>query len=443
MKVLLILAGEPEVKADHAARIPIPIMSPPLTLLLLNAICQRAGHEVALLDTRMYMEHAGGEWLLNEQLLEQHIISSEAEVVGISFLSASALRAYRLAALCKRYGLTVVGGGLHASVAPEELIQSGSFDYVVQGEGEESFTLLLAEIQADARPRIPPATVVLTAPPVADLRLVPPVADYSIYKPVFEQYEGPAFRSIYVELSRGCFKSCTFCEVAKTGAAWSRLRKIPLATIGSSIEHAVNNYGVNYILVADSIGTVFKSHFLQFMALMAERYKEVTLQFNSTVDCWDEERAAAARQLRCTVWFGFESGSPRVLEFIQKGTSVEQAYRAARLCEANGIPCAFNVLLGLPGETEADYLKTLKVFAACPHVYPNPNIFNPLPGTALYEYCGARGLLKDRRDYSVWDAERIQRSERGPLKGVDYELVLKYYKLFADLQQEPRRSLAR
>ena len=438
MKVLLILAAMPEVKANITVR--YPVMAPPLTLALLGAICRRAGHAVELIDTRFYMERREGAWSLNETLLQKAIANSNADVAGISFLSSSALEGFRVAALCKQLGKTVVGGGLHASVAIDEFLASNAFHYIIQGEAEEIFPDLLHSLERGHHPKFPVTPLVLQAKLVRNLHAVPSVTDFSPYQPIFEQY--PSYRTIYVETSRGCFKKCRFCEVAQTGTAWKPFRKMPLETVFSSIEAAVTHHQVNYVLVADSVATFFKTHFLLFIQKMSENFPNVTIQFNSTVDCWDEEIAKACASARCNVWFGFESGSQRVLdEIISKGTTVAQAYRAAELCGHYHIPCAFNILLGLPGETEEDYQQTLDVFKNFPWIYPNPNIFNPLPGTSLYDRVLEQGLLHPTQDYSIWDAERIIRSGRGPLEQVDYDLVLKYYHIYNQMQNEPTRSL--
>ena len=442
MRVLLILAGRAEFKPEYAARFPVPIMSPPLTLLLLGEVCRRAGFEAELIDTRLFMEPSAGRWVLREEELEAAVAQSGAEVAGVSFLSSSAEDGYRVASMCARQGMTVVCGGLHATVAPREVVDSGAFHYVLQGEGEVEFPRLLEDIEGGRRERFPSPPAVLRAETLRDLSVVPPITDYSVYDPVLAQYGGEGRRSVYVETTRGCFKECSFCEVAKTGAAWSPLRKVPLETVLSSVEHAVRVRGADYLLIADSIATVHKAHFLKFAARVADDYEGVTVQLNSTVDRWDDETARACGRLRCSVWFGFESGSQRILdEVIVKGATVAQAHEAARLCREHGVACAFNVLLGLPGETEEDYLRTVEVFEKCGWVYPNPNVFNPLPGTALYDRCLLDGLLRDPRDYNVWDASDIAQAGRGPLRGVDYELVLKYHAVLSGLQGEPQRAL--
>src|SRR6185436_9150415 len=149
MKVLLILAAIPEFKVDQPFE--YPIMSPPMTLLLLNSICKQAQHDVELIDTRLMMERCSGEWNLNYSGLESRIAESDAEVIGISFLSSAAVQGFRIAEICKRYGRTVVVGGLHASVAPEQFMNS-PFDYVIQGEAEEEFPHLLKDLEQGTIP---------------------------------------------------------------------------------------------------------------------------------------------------------------------------------------------------------------------------------------------------------------------------------------------------
>ncbi|HEY0755749.1 MAG TPA: radical SAM protein [Ktedonobacteraceae bacterium] len=440
MKILLILVAMPEMKP--IASIPYPIMAPPITLLLLAEICRRAGYEAELIDTRFYMSQQENEWVLNDNLLERAIAQSDAEIAGISFLSSSAQEGFRVAAYCKKYQKTVIGGGLHASVALEEFLRSNGFHYVIQGDAEEVFTSLLANLIQGSAERYPDTMHVLQAKSLRNLQTVPPVTDFSPYQRIFEQYS--TYRAIYIETSRGCFKQCHFCEVARTGAAWKPFRKFPLETAFTSIEAAVSQYQINYVLIADSIATFFKAHFLEFARQMAKKFPEITTQFNSTVDCWNEEIAQACASLRCSVWFGFESGSQRVLDqIIQKGTTVEQAYEAARLCRKYAIPCGFNVLLGLPGETEEDYKLTLEFFEQLPWVHPSPNIFNPLPGTVLYDFSIEQGLLRKTEDYSIWDPERIARTGRGPIDGVDYALALQYYHKYMEMQKEAERSLTR
>jgi radical SAM superfamily enzyme YgiQ (UPF0313 family) len=183
---------------------------------------------------------------------------------------------------------------------------------------------------------------------------------------------------------------------------------------------------------------------MDVIAHIARNFPGLTVQFNATVDRWDETLARACADVSCNVWFGFESGSQRVLDrIIHKGTTVAQAHRAAEICREHAIPCAFNILLGLPGEAPEDYRLTLDVLQRCAWVYPNPNIFNPLPGTALFTLCQREGLLPAERDYSIWDCNRIAAHGSGPVRGVDYARVVEHYRIYAAMQNEEGRTLVR
>src|SRR5262245_25137192 len=118
MKILLILAAIPEVKPAHS--ICYPILAPPMTLPLLEAVCKRSNFEVELMDTRYYMKRDGREWQIDYEALERDVRLSTATVAGVSFLSSSAKLGFFAASLCRKYGKTVIGGGLHASVAPRD-----------------------------------------------------------------------------------------------------------------------------------------------------------------------------------------------------------------------------------------------------------------------------------------------------------------------------------
>jgi radical SAM superfamily enzyme YgiQ (UPF0313 family) len=438
MKILLILVAIPELAAGTAGG--VPILAPPLTLPVLAALACRARVTPVCLDVRFFMHARDGEWVLDRAALHAAIAASGCELAGVSFMSSAAALGVQVAGECARLGMTVIGGGVHASVAEHELAATGAFHYLVQGEAEARFPALLTELRDRVRPRHPVPAVVLAGGRV-DPALIPAITTLAPYESIYAQYE---HRVMYVETNRGCYKDCAFCEVARTARGFRPLRKVPLATAMASVAACIEAYGVNYLLVADSVATRYKRHFLEFLALVGENWPEVNVQFNSTVDCWDDDFAAACRGLNASVWFGFESGSQRVLdEVIGKGSTVAQALAAAESCLRHGVPHAFNVLLGLPGETEWDLQQTLRVLERCPGVYPNPNIFTPLPGTRLYRECLERGELRDAGDYSIWDASRIRAEGRGPLTTVDYGRILDYHDRLLAMHADPRRLFMR
>jgi anaerobic magnesium-protoporphyrin IX monomethyl ester cyclase len=80
------------------------------------------------------------------------------------------------------------------------------------------------------------------------------------------------------------------------------------------------------------------------------------------------ENVAALRQANCAiVWLGAESGSQRILDAMEKGTTVAQIRDAARQLQAAGVKVGFFLQFGYPGETWADIQRRSSWCAiACP-----------------------------------------------------------------------------
>jgi len=86
--------------------------------------------------------------------------------------------------------------------------------------------------------------------------------------------------------------------------------------------------------------------------------------------------------------FGTESASEEVLVLMnKKHQRVDEMYETARKSERAGIRVTFNLILGYPGETEADRLQTFRIMSDIASQYSNvsfsPNIFTPYPGIPI------------------------------------------------------------
>jgi radical SAM superfamily enzyme YgiQ (UPF0313 family) len=86
-----------------------------------------------------------------------------------------------------------------------------------------------------------------------------------------------------------------------------------------------------------------------------------------------------------TVWIGAESGSQRVLDWMEKGTRVDQIETAARRLHHAGIEVGFFLQFGYPGETLDDIQLTLDMVRRCRPDDIGVSVSYPLPGTTFYE----------------------------------------------------------
>ncbi len=94
--------------------------------------------------------------------------------------------------------------------------------------------------------------------------------------------------------------------------------------------------------------------------------------------------------------FGAESGSPRILEKINKGIVPEQIIDSAKLCLKHDIIPQYSFMIGLSGEGREDMMMTLDLIDKLAELSDKvqilgPQAFRPYPGSALYEECLAAG----------------------------------------------------
>jgi radical SAM superfamily enzyme YgiQ (UPF0313 family) len=86
-----------------------------------------------------------------------------------------------------------------------------------------------------------------------------------------------------------------------------------------------------------------------------------------------------------TVWVGAESGSQKILDAMEKGTTVGQIYKATRKLKEAGIRVGFFLQYGYPGETEDDINLTLRMVKECMPEEIGVSVSYPLPGTRFYD----------------------------------------------------------
>jgi len=117
---------------------------------------------------------------------------------------------------------------------------------------------------------------------------------------------------------------------------------------------------------------------------------------------------------------GFESGNQRVLNFLRKGTTVEQNYKAADICRSLGIRIWANFMLGIPTETNEEVAETVKMIKKIRPYVASPAFYTPHPGSDLFKFCieNNLSLITKHEDYKRYPDGR-------KVKGIDYEFLKK------------------
>lgn len=100
--------------------------------------------------------------------------------------------------------------------------------------------------------------------------------------------------------------------------------------------------------------------------------------------------------------YGLESGNQEILNFINKGITLEQVERITRLTEQAGIYVLGQFMLGMLGETKETIKQTMDFARKLDCSFYSFNITTPMMGTVLYKLAEEKGLItpKESDDFS-------------------------------------------
>jgi len=218
---------------------------------------------------------------------------------------------------------------------------------------------------------------------------------------------------------RGCPFNCKFCE---TKRIWgSKPRFFSPRRVVEEIEHLIANYGSKGIYFVGDNFTINGKWVMNLCSLIRKHKLDIEWVCDTRVDLVSRDLLKAMESAGCrTIWFGVESGSPRILEKLNKGITLSQAAQAFKLCREVGIKVACSFMLGIPGETLNDMYATLRFAMKLNPDWCQFNIFIACPGSALYEEVAENGLYDRRDDFLLYVKT----------EDFNYEMVLRVQKSF-------------
>jgi anaerobic magnesium-protoporphyrin IX monomethyl ester cyclase len=323
-------------------------------------------------------------------------------------------------------GLVVIGG-MHATVAPDELEKVEAFDHICQGPGEN----LIVDLVKDppAFPRIVQGTGAKSMAdwPMMDRTLWPnpnrPDFPWPL-EPPCGWGPGPVATLI---TSRVCPWQCVFCNES------SYIPNMGRKSVDQVIDEL--NYLDDHFGPIGSV-VIHDSNFFQQPAWLKEWLDKYPRKAHKIWPYWAAGRADTVRQwpdlfealIRETRWdhlsLGFESGSDRVLKLLNKECTAEDNQWAIDLVnrigddmEQHGQPAPkfwANLMLGIPGETHADAFETIRMLKRMKRALPSIAFYAPYPGSALgYQLIAEGKSLMSKDNY-----HRFPSDEK--LRGIDY-----------------------
>ncbi len=341
--------------------------------------------------------------------------------------------AYRAAKIFKKvnpHGV-VLTGGMHATVALDEMLSVPEFDKICQGPGENVIVNLVANPDAFPRVVLGVGAKSMAEWPMIDRTLWPEPASAKLkarFNWPLEPECGwgpPPVATILT--SRVCPWQCAFCN---ENSYIPNMGRRPVDMVIEELNYLDETYGpIGSVVIHDSM-------FFQNPSWLEEWLDKYPKYANKTWPYWAAARADTVRQwpdlfealVRKTNWhivsIGFESGSDRVLKILNKECTEEDNYFAIDLLtrigddmEAKGLePPIFwsNIMLGIPGETREDAFKTMRMIKYTKRIMPSISFYAPYPGSVLGHQLIAEGKsLMSKENYHRYpDDEKV--------KGIDY-----------------------
>ncbi len=359
------------------------------------AVLKQAGHQV---EFRQLCEDLGP--LPEKEAFIQYVKDVNPQVIGFSVVTNQWGYAARLAGWAREAAdVPLVCGGIHATIAAKEILETGLFDYVFTGEAEEAFLEFVeklsnkesvSEIQnlgliVDSEVRINPVR------PLPDLKHLPFKA-YDIFD--FQKIIDAKNGWVGLMASRGCPFKCTYCfnhlMVKKyrgdLECSFKDLNYIRHHTVEQLIHEIVflqENYrNISMYIFDDDLFTYDRD----YVAAFCRAYKKVsTLPFvvNAHVGYFDEARARMLSDAGCRIIkFGVESGSKKIRsKVMNRHMSNEKIMEAIGHVHRYDMHSSVFIIIGLPYEERADVMDTIRFLGTAKPGRFRWTFFFPFPGT--------------------------------------------------------------
>jgi len=327
--------------------------------------------------------------------------------VGLSVLSG--MTTYYAAELSRRIkteipGTPVIWGGHHASAVPLQCLAADYIDYVIVGEGELtavefSDTLLqggdMSKVQGLGWKSLDGQIHLNSARPLIEdldsLELDWELLDMTQYNSGCSR----GYRNVGFFSSRGCPYRCAFCTTPTyTGKSY---RAHSVEFVLRHLSYLRERYGYNGVFFSDDNFIFNQERSLEIIRRLAARGIKVNT-LDVRVNQLNEKVVKSFADFGVSgVFFGFESGSDRILKLVRKGITVEEIKVKARLLNKFGICAWASSIIGLPTETREEAYATIDLgMWLRDNLAENSVVCNyrymPLPNTPLLDLAVKEGF---------------------------------------------------
>ncbi len=329
---------------------------------------------------------------IHDEAFDDIDFDKKADLVGITCMTPLAPRAYEICEEFRKRGVTVVLGGIHPSMMPEEAQKYA--DAVVVGEAEDVWPKLLADFSKGQLQKVYETT---TRPDIEFLA-----------QPRRDLLQNKYFVQT-VQTSRGCPHNCKFCSVTRFNGGQYRMRDIDMV-----IDEINGLPDKRIFIIDDNIIGSGKTCTDRAFALF-DRLQHTGKEWGGQT-CLNivEEKGlltAAAKSGAKAFLIGFESLQQETLASMNKKMNLRPTTRnfkeSIKKIQDHGIAIIGGFIFGTDNDSMDTFRYTLDFIMESGIDAVQLSIQTPLPGTALYKELADDGRLLLNDYPQDWEAYNI------------------------------------
>jgi radical SAM superfamily enzyme YgiQ (UPF0313 family) len=345
----------------------------------------------------------------------------------------------------------VIIGGVHPTVAPEEVIENSFIDALCRGEGEKTWEEFIVRFINDEDLSNIKNLWIKTKtglkrnpirPLIEEDKLWERPLDYSFFdkRHFTAPFDGKMYHRGQIESSRGCPYMCTYCANTAFKNVYRGLGKFvrvrPFDNFVKAIRKQVE-MGSEMIQFQDECFLSIPYDYLEkFCKWYGEEIK-LPMMIQTRPESVKEEKIKLLSDMNTPVQIscGIESGSERILfEICNRKTKLQQIKNAFEIIKKYNIRATGYTMIGFPTETREEAFQTIFFIRELDLDISIMSIFYPFIGTPLREFCIENGYITGKEKTTNFTAPPILKNQ--PMSPVEVYNIRRVYSLYTRLPIE-------
>ncbi len=373
---------------------------PPNGLLLLSAVLENTGFDVAFLD-----------WAYNTADLKSYL-AEEPKIVGITSLTNTHNLAMKILKKVKESQPDVITlyGGPHATFKYAEILRKNKdVNYVLCGEADLTILEFVRAIFSSNMQnffQIPNLAFRINGKIHYNESYIPANLD-NLPLPARHLIDLQNYDVGTIIVNRGCPFNCAFC-VRQRIFQQVRFRKIINVVHEMQV---LSRLGFQFVNLYDNLN-ISEQYALKLCQEIEKSKISLNWGCELRADKISAELANALKKANCKVIaVGVESGDPKVLQIINKNQDIKMVKKGINAAKKAGLAIQAYFIVGLPGETHESFIQTCKLLdeLALEPGIDRVNFFaaTPYPGTSFYECPEKYGIQILHENWDLYDNEHL------------------------------------